>query len=192
MTPQASPMGHAPVVAVVDDDPAVCNSLKFSLELEGFRVRTYGGGAELLRAVDLAACNCFVVDQKMPNMSGLEVIAKLRDRRIAAPAILIISEPSVALERPRRQGERRRSSKSRSSAMHSWTGFATPARAADWQCDRPFREDETRFDAAHRHRLRCLQSTRCSKLRNRRALFARAPPLHVANNADDALMSGGV
>ena len=97
MTSQASPMAQAPVVAVVDDDLAVCNSLKFSLELEGFRVRTYGGGGELLRAVDLAACNCFVVDQKMPNMSGLEVIAKLRDRRITAPAILIISEPSVAL-----------------------------------------------------------------------------------------------
>lgn len=97
MTPQPTPMVYAPLVAVVDDDPAVCNSLKFSLELEGFRVRIYGGGAELLRAVDLAACDCFVVDQKMPNMTGLELIAKLRDRRIAAPAILIISEPSVGL-----------------------------------------------------------------------------------------------
>jgi two-component system, LuxR family, response regulator FixJ len=86
-----------PIVAVVDDDPAVCNSLKFSLELEGFSVRTYCGGVELLRAADLAACDCFVVDQKMPHMSGLEVIAKLRDRRVAAPAILIISQPSAAL-----------------------------------------------------------------------------------------------
>lgn len=97
MTPKALPLVPQPVVAVVDDDPAVCNSLKFSLELEGFRVRTYGGAAELLRAADLAACNCFVVDQKMPSMSGLELIAKLRDRRIAAPAILIISAPSDAL-----------------------------------------------------------------------------------------------
>ncbi len=86
-----------PSVVVVDDDPAVCNSLKFSLELEGFRVRTYGGGAELLRDGDIGACDCFVVDQKMPGMSGLEVIAKLRDRDISAPAILIISQPSVTL-----------------------------------------------------------------------------------------------
>jgi len=97
MTPQATPMVQAPVVAVVDDDPAVCNSLKFSLELEGFKVRIYSGGAELLRAADLAACDCFVVDQKMPTMSGLELIAKLRDRCIAAPAILIISQPSDGL-----------------------------------------------------------------------------------------------
>jgi two-component system, LuxR family, response regulator FixJ len=97
MAPQGKPTVQLPIVVVVDDDPAVCNSLKFSLELEGFKVRTYGGGGELLRAADLTVCDCFVIDQKMPNMSGLEVIAKLRDRRIAAPAILIISEPSAAL-----------------------------------------------------------------------------------------------
>ncbi|HTV38836.1 MAG TPA: response regulator [Xanthobacteraceae bacterium] len=100
MTPQDPPMNsmdQAPVIAVVDDDPAVCNSLKFSLELEGFTVRLYCGGGELLLADDLAACNCFVVDQTMPNMTGLELIVKLRDRRITAPAILIIGDPSVAL-----------------------------------------------------------------------------------------------
>ena len=97
MTPQSMPAVTTPVVAVVDDDPAVCNSLKFSLELEGFKVRTYGGGGELLRASDLSACDCFVIDQKMPRMSGLDLIAKLRDQRLAAPAILIISEPSAAL-----------------------------------------------------------------------------------------------
>lgn len=96
MTPQAV-VEMPPVVAVVDDDPAVCNSLKFSLELEGLEVRTFPGGAELLRAGDIDECQCFVVDQKMPGMSGLELIGKLRDRRIAAPAILIISQPSAAL-----------------------------------------------------------------------------------------------
>jgi two-component system, LuxR family, response regulator FixJ len=86
-----------PLVVVVDDDPAVCSSLKFSLELEGFAVRTYGGGGELLDAGDVAACNCFVVDQRMRDMSGMELIAKLRDRKILTPAILIISHPSDAL-----------------------------------------------------------------------------------------------
>ena len=97
MAPQTKPTGQLPVVAVVDDDPAVCNSLKFSLELEGFKVRTYGGGAELLRDGEFAGCNCFVIDQKMPNITGMELIEKLRERRIATPAILIISQPSAAL-----------------------------------------------------------------------------------------------
>ncbi|HTV30818.1 MAG TPA: response regulator [Xanthobacteraceae bacterium] len=84
-----------PVVAVVDDDEAVCNSLKFALELEGFSIRTYASGAELLRSSDIAKCDCFVVDEKMPGMNGLDVIAEIRHRHISAPAILIISQPNA-------------------------------------------------------------------------------------------------
>jgi two-component system, LuxR family, response regulator FixJ len=84
------------VVIVVDDDPAVRNSLKFSLETEGLTVRCYATGDELLSA-DLTSCNCLVVDQKMPGMSGLDLIAKLRERRFSAPAILITSHPSLSL-----------------------------------------------------------------------------------------------
>jgi len=84
-----------PIVAVVDDDAAVCNSLKFALELEGFTVRTYASGAELFRARDIAKCDCFVVDERMPGMNGLEVIAEMREKHISAPAILIISQPSA-------------------------------------------------------------------------------------------------
>jgi len=94
---QADSNAKSPVVAVVDDDVAVCNSLKFSLELEGFKVRTYAGGEALLRANDLAGCDCFVIDQKMPRLSGLDVLAKLRERGIATPAVLIISLPSASL-----------------------------------------------------------------------------------------------
>jgi FixJ family two-component response regulator len=48
-------MGRAPVVVIVDDHPAVCSSLKFSLELEGFVVRAHGNAAEFLNADDWAA-----------------------------------------------------------------------------------------------------------------------------------------
>lgn len=89
-------MDERPVVVVVDDDPAVRGSLKFSLELEGFAVRTYGDGAEFLHASD-HACDCFVIDQQMPGMSGMELIGKLREQKIAVPAILIISHPHAVL-----------------------------------------------------------------------------------------------
>jgi two-component system, LuxR family, response regulator FixJ len=71
--------------------------LKFSLELEGFGVRAYGSAPELLNAGDLAACDCFVIDQRMPAMNGMELIAKLRDLKIQTPAILLISHPNPAL-----------------------------------------------------------------------------------------------
>jgi two-component system, LuxR family, response regulator FixJ len=89
--------GRSPVVVIVDDDPAVCSSLKFSLELEGFVVRAYGSAAELFHTGDLGSCDCFVVDQRMPGMTGMELIGKLRDQNVRIPAILLISQANPAL-----------------------------------------------------------------------------------------------
>jgi two-component system, LuxR family, response regulator FixJ len=89
--------GRTLVVAVVDDDPAVSGSLKFSLELEGFAVRAYGSAAEFLDAAEFDAFDCFVIDQRMPNMTGMQLIAKLREQKILTPAVLLISQSNVAL-----------------------------------------------------------------------------------------------
>jgi two-component system, LuxR family, response regulator FixJ len=87
------------VVIVIDDDPAVRNSLKFSLEIEGFAVLLYASGSELLSQHDIPACSCLVVDQKMPGMTGLDLISLLRAQHISAPAILITSQPNGAVAR---------------------------------------------------------------------------------------------
>jgi FixJ family two-component response regulator len=97
MSPQTQLTGPSPVIVVLDDDLAVSNSLKFSLELEGFKVRSYRSAADLLSQEELGDCNCYVVDQRMPGMSGMEFIAELRERQIATPAILIISQPNDVL-----------------------------------------------------------------------------------------------
>ena len=81
-------------VLVVDDDSAVRNSLKFSLELEGFTVRLYVDGRELLDDPHLPARGCLVLDQVMPGMTGLEVVDALRHRGISNPAVLITSNAS--------------------------------------------------------------------------------------------------
>jgi two-component system response regulator FixJ len=97
MMQSAQPTVKRPLVTVVDDDPAVCGSLQFALELEGFVVRTHCSGAELLDAGGLEDCDCFVIDQRMPGMTGMELVDALRQRRILTPVILIISHPSAAL-----------------------------------------------------------------------------------------------
>lgn len=103
--PQAELSVPGFVVIVIDDDLAVRNSLKFSLEVEGFTVRSYATGAELLSAEDLMHSSCFVVDQNMPGMNGLDLIASLRARHLSAPAILITSHPGPPLrERAREAG----------------------------------------------------------------------------------------
>jgi FixJ family two-component response regulator len=96
-TPRQELTVEAPLIVVIDDDPAVCNSLKFSLELEGFAVRLYSSGAEFLASGSLTECKCFVIDQRMPGMNGMEVISELRKRNVSAPAILIISQPNKVL-----------------------------------------------------------------------------------------------
>ena len=85
------------VMIVVDDDCAVRNSLKFSLEGEGFAVRAYASGADLLNSVNSPDCDRLVIDQNLPGITGLDLIAKLRQRRILTPAILITSHPSAAV-----------------------------------------------------------------------------------------------
>ena len=75
------------------------NSLKFSLQIEGFIVRAYASGRELLDDPDLPAAGCLVVDQTMPGMAGLDVVALLRERHVALPAILITTNPSGMLRR---------------------------------------------------------------------------------------------
>ena len=88
-----------PMVFVVDDDPAVCGSLKFSLELEGFAVRTYSGAAALLADRDAGPSHCLVIDYKLAGMNGLELLARLRERQVSTPAILITSHPTSSLRK---------------------------------------------------------------------------------------------
>ena len=94
-----------PIVIVVDDDAAVRGSLKFALEIEGFAVRTYPKGDDLLGDLRLVDCACFIIDQRLPGMNGLDVVAELRKERIAAPVILITSHPTnIVQERAARAG----------------------------------------------------------------------------------------
>jgi two-component system, LuxR family, response regulator FixJ len=85
------------IVIVVDDDPAVCGSLEFSLQTEGFCVKTYAGGPELLAEPELPTRGCIILDYYLPGMNGLEVAIALRKRRVALPIILITTHPTRSL-----------------------------------------------------------------------------------------------
>jgi len=86
-----------PCIIVIDDDDAVRNSLKFLLEVEGFAVYAFPAGVDLLRETDLPDCSCLIIDQNMPQMSGLNVVATLRNRSFATPIILITGQPNDAV-----------------------------------------------------------------------------------------------
>lgn len=85
------------VIYVVDDDPGVLGSLRFLLETDGFNVETFRTGAALLNAVASNCADCFVIDYKMPNMNGIDLVNQLRKRDIAALIILITGYPDDSI-----------------------------------------------------------------------------------------------
>lgn len=97
-----APGGRA--VAIIDDDEAVRDSLKMLLELAGHRVLTYASAGDFLAAEE-TSCGCLIVDHFMPNMSGLELISRLRPEPESRRVLLITGTPSLAVvERARLLG----------------------------------------------------------------------------------------
>jgi FixJ family two-component response regulator len=86
---------HGPV-AVVDDDLAVLDSLKFLLEVAGYRVDAYSSAARFLEDWTLQPA-CLILDQHMPHMTGLELAGELRAQGITVPILLISAAVSPAI-----------------------------------------------------------------------------------------------
>ena len=84
------------IVAIVDDDLAVLDSLKFLLEVVGYLVSTYASAAAFLGDVATNPA-CLIIDQHMPGMTGLELAQRLRDDGAAIPILLITGSPSPAI-----------------------------------------------------------------------------------------------
>jgi FixJ family two-component response regulator len=85
-----------PRIVLVDDDPAIRTALQFALELEGFVVEAYASGEAACQAA-LPSSGCLVLDQQLPGMDGLTLLQRLRDRRVALPAVLITTHPDRRL-----------------------------------------------------------------------------------------------
>jgi len=88
-----------PAVILVDDDPAVRHSLAFVLGLEGYQVRTFATAGAMLAMDTVPDRSCLIIDYALPDLNGLELLAKLRTMGVSHPAILITSNPTPALRR---------------------------------------------------------------------------------------------
>jgi two-component system, LuxR family, response regulator FixJ len=84
-------------VLVVDDDAALTEALKFAMELEGFSVETYPDGESLLKMKSFPKHGCMVIDMKLPGINGLELLHRLRARKVTLPAVLITTNPPSSL-----------------------------------------------------------------------------------------------
>jgi two-component system response regulator FixJ len=85
------------VVHVVDDDDAVRESAALLLEIAGYNVVTYESGVAFLAAVATAQPGCVLLDIHMPQMTGLEVQAVLRERGVVWPVIVLTGQGDIGI-----------------------------------------------------------------------------------------------
>lgn len=84
-------------VHVVDDDAAMRESIAFLLASYGLVARLYAGPGELLARFNDLEPGCIVTDVRMPEMSGLELVAELKRRDCAHPIIVLTGHADVAM-----------------------------------------------------------------------------------------------
>jgi len=88
-------MSTDPMVMAVDDEPGILRLIKLELSTQGFRVVTAASGEEALRSVEEHRPDIAVLDIVMPDMSGLELMRRLRERT-PIPVILLTAKGSEA------------------------------------------------------------------------------------------------
>jgi two-component system response regulator FixJ len=85
------------IVHVIDDDEASRDSLAFLLQAAGIVARTYASATAFLDQVTGALAGCIITDVRMPGMSGIDLLRRLKELHVDAPVIVITGHGDIAL-----------------------------------------------------------------------------------------------
>src|SRR5258705_1508509 len=88
-TDVATPVKQSAGVLVVDDERTLRFTLSESLSEDGYRVETASDGAEALERIDRGDFPLVLLDQKLPDMNGIEVLRKIKAKRPDAQVIVM-------------------------------------------------------------------------------------------------------
>jgi two-component system, LuxR family, response regulator FixJ len=80
---------------VVDDDPAVLRSIVGLLTSEGYSVESFEHPESFLQRVDPGRPGCLVVDLKMPGVTGIELLQRLRKDSADRPTVVISGHAEI-------------------------------------------------------------------------------------------------
>jgi len=84
---------RAPVVLLVDDEERILSALRRTLRREGYELLTAQTPAQALAILDERPVDLVVSDQKMPGLSGVDLLAQIGRRRPGIPRILLTGWP---------------------------------------------------------------------------------------------------
>ena len=85
------------IVHVIDDDDALRESLTFLLRSAKLEVKSFASAKAFLDALPDPSLSCVITDVRMPEISGIELLRRLKELKIAAPVIVITGHGDVSL-----------------------------------------------------------------------------------------------
>lgn len=89
----------ATIIAVVDDDFRILESLESLLESAGYTAVTFPSGMEFLQSGTVQTARCLVTDIRMPNIDGLELYRRVKRQRPELPVIYMTAHYDADSER---------------------------------------------------------------------------------------------
>ena len=95
----ARPADEGLAVYIVDDDPAVRDSLSLLLSVRGYRTATFACAEDFLAALQPEWAGCVLADIRMPGLSGLELQTALIERGVRMPVVIVTGHGDVASAR---------------------------------------------------------------------------------------------
>ena len=84
-------------IYVVDDDKPALHSLSLLLTAKGYAVRSHESAETFLDAIKQNERGCVITDARMPGMSGLDLLAVMKERRVSMPVIVVTGHGDVHL-----------------------------------------------------------------------------------------------
>jgi len=87
----------ARAVHIIDDDQALRESLAFLLRTHQLEVRSFDSAKTFLDALPDASLGCVITDIRMPGMSGVDLLRRLKELKVGVPVIVITGHGDVSL-----------------------------------------------------------------------------------------------
>lgn len=143
--------GPNATVFVVDDDPAVRQTLQLLMESAGLRAECFASAEEFQVAFDVSSQGCVVLDMSLPGMSGIALLEEFRSKGITTPVIFFTGSDDATLE------ARAIKAGARDYCAKSWGPVALLASVRNvLQADRRVPQE---IDLTHKTSLRTLELT---------------------------------
>lgn len=85
------------VVHVIDDDEALRDSIAFLLHTAQIEAQAHASASAFLEQMPDSSLNCIVTDVRMPGLSGIDLLKRLKELKIDVPVIVITGHADVPL-----------------------------------------------------------------------------------------------